>query len=645
MCGITGFWQTSGGEVSAMEALARRMSDAIVHRGPDDGGTWVDAPVGIALAFRRLAILDLSPLGHQPMRSVGNRFTIIYNGEIYNYLDLKTELSAAGHSFRGSSDTEVLLAGFLEWGVETTLERIAGMFAIAVWDADCCSLTLARDRIGKKPLYYGRVGSTWLFGSELKAFRLHPAFRAEIDRESLTAYFQFGYVPSPRSIYRGIRKLPAGHYITLTRNHERTPVCYWNAAAIAADGQRNPLVIGDTEATDKLEDLLGDAVRRRMISDVPIGAFLSGGLDSSTVVALMQAHSSVPVKTFTIGFDVEGYNEAIAAKAIAAHLGTEHTELYVTPEQARAVIPDLPTIYDEPFADASQIPTFLVSQLARQKVTVALSGDGGDELFAGYNRYSWGPRIWDRLKYVPAPMRRAIGAVLSGVSPQFIDSTYAALGRGLPKKWSVNRPGDKLHKLSGVISAGSDQQLYQRLVSAWHQPQEFILGAEGIHTPRPKAPAELNSFAERMMFWDLITYLPDDILVKMDRASMAVSLEARNPLLDHRLIEWAWRLPHDLKVRNGSSKWLLRQLLERYVPRALVERPKMGFGIPIDHWLRGPLKAWAEEMLSVENLEAGGILRAAPLRDAWQRHLAGHQNEQARLWPVLMFQSWRRRWL
>jgi asparagine synthase (glutamine-hydrolysing) len=644
MCGITGFWQPPGEAADTLGATVRRMAGALQHRGPDDEGTWQQEDEGVALGFRRLAIIDVSPLGHQPMTSAEGRYTIVFNGEIYNFLDLKAELVSAGHQFRGGSDTEVILAGFTAWGVDATLRRIAGMFAIGVWDAIERRLTLARDRIGKKPLYYGRANGAWVFGSELKAIRRYPGFTPEIDRDALTQFLRFSYVPAPRSIYAGISKLPPGHYVTLTHGGaDAKPVCYWDASAVARNGQKNTAHLSDADAIDELDRLLRDAVSRRMIADVPLGAFLSGGLDSSTVVALMQAQSVTPVKTFTIGFDVSGYDEAQAAKAVAAHLCTDHTELYVTPEETLGVIPLLPTMYDEPFADSSQIPTYLVSKLARTRVTVSLSGDGGDELFAGYNRYFWGPGIWSRMKHVPPPARRALAYAVQSTPPAWIDRAYGVMGAALPISWGVNRPGDKLHKLAGVASAPDQMELYLRLVSAWHAPSQLVIGG---HEPSLDDTRPLpEGFRERMMYRDLVTYLPEDVLVKVDRASMAVSLEARAPLLDHRLVEWAWRLPTGQRVRDGRGKWLLRQVLYRYVPRDLVDRPKMGFGVPIDHWLRGPLRGWAEDLLSERALESGGLLRPGPIRKVWRQHLAGHRNEHTRLWPVLMFQAWRQAWL
>jgi asparagine synthase (glutamine-hydrolysing) len=642
MCGIAGFWQQAGG--SRLGDTVRVMADTLRHRGPDDGDDWCDDEAGVALGFRRLAILELSPLGRQPMQSVEQRYTLIFNGEIYNYRDLKAELGRSGHAFRGDSDTEVILAGFSQWGIERTLRAMAGMFAIAVWDAAARTVTLARDRLGKKPVYYGRFDGSWLFGSELKSLRAHPAFKPSIDEDALAQFLRFSYVPAPLSIYKGVAKLLPGHFVTLSRDAAATPVCYWDVEAIARDGQQHPNRLEPRQAVDELDALLRDAVARRMVADVPLGAFLSGGLDSSTVVALMQAQSSSPVKTFTIGFDVAGYDEARAAKAVASHLGTDHTELYVTPEETLAVIPLLPQIYDEPFADSSQIPTYLVSKLARRHVTVSLSGDGGDELFAGYNRYAWGPQIWNRARHVPAPIRRRLAAAAKGISPALVDRVYDDFERLLPHAWRVSLPGDKLHKLAGVIDAADQMELYSRLVSAWHHPEDILVRTpHAARDPRPSSYLP-DGFRERMMYRDLLTYLPDDILAKVDRASMAVSLEVRAPLLDHRVVEWAWHLPADLRMRGGSSKWLLRQVLYQYVPRELVDRPKAGFGVPVDHWLRGPLKEWAEDLLSVRALEADGLLRPEPIRRVWQQHLAGHRNEHTRLWPVLMFQAWRRQW-
>lgn len=642
MCGLTGFWQPPGDRADALTERATRMACTLRHRGPDDHGTWVDASAGVALGFRRLAILDLSPLGHQPMASADGRFVIVFNGEIYNFRDLKHELEQVGRTFRSMSDTEVILAGFSEWGIARTIPRLFGMFAIAVWDAAERTLTLARDRLGKKPLYYGRQNGTWLFGSELKALAAHPAFSAELDRQSVADFLRYSYVPSPRSIYAGIHKVAPAHLVVLRNSGAAVPECYWNARVVARDGQRSMLNLGDDDAVAELDTLLRDAVSRRMIADVPLGAFLSGGIDSTAVVALMQAQSSTPVRTFTMGFEIAEYDEAQSAKAVAAHLGTDHTELYVTPRHALDVIPKLAQMYDEPFADSSQIPTFLVSELARRHVTVSLSGDGGDELFGGYTRYFWGTSIWRRTQHVPAAIRRLAATTVREIAPQRWDAAFRLAAPVLPDGWHVRLPGDKMHKLSAVIDAEAPMDVYRRLVSAWHQPEELVIGG-GVAAAPPRAA--FDDFALSMMLEDLVTYLPDDILVKVDRASMAVSLEVRAPLLDHRVVEWAWRLPRAQRIRGGCSKWLLRRLVHRYVPPALVERPKTGFGVPIDAWLRGPLRDWAEALLDPRRLAEEGALQPGPIAAVWREHVSGHFNHQARLWPVLMFQAWREAWL
>jgi asparagine synthase (glutamine-hydrolysing) len=641
MCGFAGF---QGGALSrGAEIVLQAMGNALVHRGPDDGGTWWDGVAGIGLAHRRLSILDLSPAGHQPMASPCGRFVVAYNGEIYNHADLRVELQAAGAGFdwRGHSDTETLLAALRYWGVEGALQRLNGMFAFALWDAAERTLFLARDRMGEKPLYYGRSGETFLFGSELKALAKHPAWRGEIDCDALALFMRHNYVPAPWSIYRGIYKLPPAHYLAV-RDGGRTvgaPQCYWNLPAVAERGVR-----GGTDApeglADELDTLLRDAVARRMMADVPLGAFLSGGYDSTTVVALMQAQSARPVRTFTIGFHEAGYDEAQHAKAVAGHLGTDHTELYVTPAEALAVIPKLPAIYDEPFADSSQIPTFLVSQLARRHVTVALSGDGGDELFCGYNRYVLGQRIWQKLRLLPVPVRRAVAALLRMSQGRALDALQR---RALPARLRLPNLVDRLPKLAEVLEHRDGADFYRSLVSHWKQPDRLVLGAREPQTilSDPESLPELPGLRERMMLLDMLTYLPDDILTKVDRASMAVSLEARVPLLDHRLVEFAWRVPTDLKYRGGQGKWLLRQVLYRYVPRSLMERPKMGFGVPIDDWLRGPLRDWGEALLDEKRLREEGFFDPAPIRRLWSAHQAGTRRWHYYLWDVLMFQAWR----
>jgi asparagine synthase (glutamine-hydrolysing) len=641
MCGFTGFLQRSAiVSAEAMPDTVTRMADAIRYRGPDDSGAWTDAAAGIALGHRRLSIIDLSPEGHQPMVSSSGRYVIAFNGEIYNFERLRLELD--GFRWRGHSDTEVMLAAFERWGVAGALERFNGMFSFALWDTIGRVLHLARDRMGEKPLYYGWIGDTFLFGSELKAMRAHPRWRAEIDRNALSSYLRHNYVPAPYSIYQGIAKLPAAHYMTVSADRrEPQPEPYWSLRHAAEAGAGAPLAMGDREAVDELDALLRDAVRIRTVADVPVGVFLSGGIDSSTVVALMQAQSERPVKSFSIGFDEEAYNEARHAKAVAAHLGTDHTELYVTPDQAMAVIPTLPHIYDEPFADSSQIPTILVSQLARRDVTVTLSGDGGDELFCGYVRYFWGRRIWNKIGRVPSGLRSLAGRALTTLSPQSWNTLMGGVNRLVPSRLG-EVTGDRVHKLAEVLSVPSADVLYHGLISHWPQPDSIVRGAREPATAitDPSQWAALDDFTSRMMYLDAVTYLPDDILVKVDRASMSVSLEARVPLLDHRVVEYAWRVPLSMKIRDDQGKWLLRQVLYRYVPRELVERPKMGFGVPIDSWLRGPLRGWAEDLLSERRLREGGHFDPAPIREKWAEHLSGVRNWQYWLWDVLMFQAW-----
>lgn len=668
MCGVAGFLQFSGQSHAELSAGLSRMTERLLHRGPDDGGAWIDESTGIALGHRRLSILDLSPQGHQPMASASGRYVIAFNGEIYNHRDLRQELetvpalaaagsqqgsgrgaSALAHegarAWRGHSDTEVMLAAFEHWGLTEALSRFNGMFAFALWDRRERVLHLARDRFGEKPLYYGWMGDAFLFGSELKALKAHPDWRGEIDRAALALYMRHNCIPAPYSIYQGVRKLPPAHMLSLPldrgRGESPRAHCYWSAREQAEAGTRQPFSGGEGQAVAALDRLLRDAVALRMEADVPLGALLSGGIDSSTVVALMQAQSKRPVKTFSIGFHEAAYNEAEQAKAVARHLGTEHTELYVTAEEARAVIPRLPQIYDEPFADSSQIPTFLVSQMTRRHVTVALSGDAGDELFGGYNRHFWAQSIWRKLGWMPGPIRGALALGLTGVSPQGWDRLWSFLGPALPRRLRARLPGDKLHKLAAVLASASAEAMYRGLVSHW-DPASVVLGAAEpptLLTDRARW-ADLPDFAQSMMFLDLASYLPDDILAKVDRASMAVSLEARVPFLDHRVAEFAWRLPLDMKIRRGQGKWILRQVLYNYVPQALMERPKMGFAVPLDAWLRGPLRDWAESLLDESRLRQEGYFDPVPIRRKWSEHLCGQRNWQNHLWDVLMFQAW-----
>jgi asparagine synthase (glutamine-hydrolysing) len=636
MCGISGFW---GGSPEA--AIAERMACRIESRGPDDAGVWTNDEVGLALAHRRLSILDLSPAGRQPMLSPCGRYVLVYNGEIYNHQDLRMDLEREGGAFdwRGHSDTETLLAALRHWGVQGALERVNGMFAFALWDNSERTLFMARDRMGEKPLYYGRSGDTFLFGSELKALTVHPDWQGELDRDALALYMRHNYVPAPWSIYRGIAKLPPAHFIAVRENGRDVgePVCYWHLARVAEQGAAVAPAEPE-ELIEALDSLLRDAVRRRMAADVPLGAFLSGGYDSSTVAALMQAQSVRPVKTFSIGFHEEEYNEAKHAKAVAEHLGTEHTELYVTPEEAMAVIPMLPSIYDEPFSDSSQIPTYLVSALARRHVTVSLSGDGGDELFYGYGRYFTGERIWGKLGSVPLFVRRLAAWIARHAPAKTLERAMAVL----PKHLRIQHFADRLPKLSEIIAHPSGEAFYHHLVSHWDAPDQLVLDATEPETifSRPDRLPVLPGLRERMMYLDMMTYLPDDILTKVDRASMAVSLEARVPLLDHRVVEFALRVPTEYKYREGKGKWLLRQVLYRYVPRELMDRPKMGFGVPIEHWLRGPLRDWAEELLDEKRLHREGFFDPAPIRRMWTEHVTGKRRWHYYLWDVLMFQAW-----
>jgi len=643
MCGIAGVWAAKGGNSEALSASVRRMTDALRYRGPDDEGYFQDETAGLALGHRRLSIIDLSQEGHQPMTSPDGRYVISYNGEVYNFQELRRELEALGFRFRGHSDTEVMLAAFQAWGVEPAVKRFVGMFALAVWDRQSRELLLIRDRLGIKPLYYGWLRGVFLFGSELKALRAYPGFHAEVDRDALCLYLRHNYIPAPRSIYKGIYKLLPGHILTVPQAAAgETGVrihAYWSVRQAAEAGMRNRFN-SDGEALQALEETLRQAIGCRMIADVPLGAFLSGGVDSSTVVALMQAQSRRPVKTFSIGFREPKYDEAAHARRVAEHLGTDHTELYVTPEEAMAVIPSLPAMFDEPFADSSQIPTFLVSQLARRAVTVSLSGDGGDELFAGYDRYFHAMNIWRKIARLPLPARRALGGVLQH-SPVAI---LAVLGAPLRLLSGRGRElsADRLQKLGSMLASNSPQALYRELLSHWRQPDRVVLDG---HEPDYFLSDESNwgisaEPVESMCFADMNSYLPDDILTKVDRASMAVSLEARVPVLDHRVVELAWRVPMHMKIRGNVSKWLLRQVLYKYVPVSLIERPKMGFGVPIDEWLRGPLRDWAESLLAPERLRREGFFDPQPIQVKWQEHLSGKRRWHYYLWDVLMFQAW-----
>lgn len=626
MCGIVGVW----GGVPDKRTVIQRSCANMRHRGPDSEGYWEDSAANLALGHVRLAILDLTAAGHQPMLSACERYVVVLNGEIYNHLELRDRLQAQGKApvWRGHSDTETLVACFAAWGIESTLSRSVGMFAIALWDRHDRTLSLMRDRMGEKPLYVGVAGDSMVFASELKALVDIPGFNKDLDRRALALLVRHNYIPAPYSIYRSVQKLLPGSWVTLTQRHRQQRVIppaqvYWSAQTVADQAAALPLSFdSDAKAVDGLEEVLGTAVKGQMISDVALGAFLSGGIDSSTIVALMQAHSSQPVKTFSIGFDEPAYNEAEHAKAVARHLGTQHTELYVTAHDALAVVPGLASLYDEPFADSSQIPTVLVTRMAREHVTVALSGDGGDELLGGYSRYFRAQRWWDKREAVPQALRGPL----------------SVLGRGAGRALPDGPLKDQFEKLAQVISADHTGRFYQQFVSYWKEPSQVVLGAQ-----LPNTLFDVESDAgvfDHMTLLDTLTYLPDDILVKVDRAAMAVSLETRVPMIDHRVFEFARRLPLDYKIRDGRGKWLLRQLLYRHVPQAMVDRPKKGFSIPLAAWLRGPLKDWGAALLDPARLRQQGVFHAEPILRKWQEHQSARHDWSTHLWSILMTQAW-----
>ena len=645
MCGIAGFVDLHAPcSAAGLAADVRAMTDAIAYRGPDDSGAWVDADAGVALGHRRLSVVDLSPEGHQPMVSASGRYVIVFNGEIYNYAAIRAELDAAAvHAWRGHSDTEVMLAAIEQWGIDGALGRFNGMFAFALWERTSRTLHLARDRMGEKPLYYGIANGRLAFASEMKALRRVPGFSGEVDREALALYVRLGYVPSPRSIIAGVSKLaPATRAEVRAASGDRFDIRmlrYWDLDAVARAGLRQPSTADEREARALLQEKLEASIALRMVADVPVGAFLSGGVDSSLVVALMQRLSSTPVRTFTIGFADAAFDEAPYARAVANHLGTHHTEVYVTGDDALAVVPALPSIYDEPFADPSQIPTFLVSRVARSQVTVSLSGDAGDELFAGYERYVRGAQV----ARVPAGLRMAAGAVLRGMPVSTLEAGASAVGRVLPRRLRLVRAGEKLAKLAPVLGETDAHRMYEGLVTHWRGESLPVIASADAASPGfigahvdPSLP-----FEHWMMLVDQHGYLPDDILVKLDRAAMAVSLETRVPLLDHTLVEHAWQVPLSLKLRDGRGKHLLRSLLAELLPAALIERPKRGFAVPLAAWLRGPLRAWAEDLLDEASLRRQGLFDAGRIRARWRGHLDGSRNAHDELWPILCFQAWR----
>lgn len=619
MCGILGIYSF---KLRSNERILHKMVESIPHRGPDAFGIWCDETIG--LGHVRLSILELSEAGAQPMHSACNRFVLSFNGEIYNHSKLRAQLEHEGHfiQWRGHSDTETLLACFSAWGIDKTLQATVGMFAIALWDKQKKQLTLARDRLGEKPLYWGWCNQTLLFGSELKALKAHPDFVSEIDRDALALLVQYNYIPAPYSIYKNIEKLPSGSYVQIQANDTRTTVeikKYWDLKAVMQKGLDQPFQGDALEAANLLEQKLVQSISEQMLADVPLGAFLSGGVDSSTVVALMQSQSTKPIKTFAIGFNERGYNEAEFAKEVARHLGTEHTELYVSAEDALSVIAKLPKVYCEPFADSSQIPTFLVMQMAKQYVTVALSGDAGDELFGGYNTYQMAAKVWNSVSKLPYPLRKIATQVLGKIpTPQ------------------------KIQKLIYLLPARNREEFYQLLVTHWKIPTNVVKGAQTVGTVfnTPNQWVKTDCFEQWMMAIDTSQYMVDDILVKVDRAAMANSLETRVPMLDHRVVEFAWQLPLDYKIKNGIGKNILRDVLYKHVPRELIERPKKGFSIPLAQWLRGPLREWAENLLSEQRLQVDDYFYVESIRKIWQEHLSGKQDHATRLWSILMFQAW-----
>ncbi|MDQ8022489.1 MAG: asparagine synthase (glutamine-hydrolyzing) [Moraxellaceae bacterium] len=647
MCGIAGYLNPQPGwDAARLSAVARAMGDAIAHRGPDAHGEWADTGAGLALSHRRLAILDLTEAGAQPMHCRSGRWVLVFNGEIYNFQSVRREVEAAhGGSFawRGHSDTEVLAEAIDLWGVDAAVQRCSGMFALAAWHAGERRLLLARDRLGEKPLYWGRMpDGALLFGSELRALYPHPSWYGELNRDAVAALMHYNSIPAPQSVFRHVQKLLPGHVLEIHEGRVGTPRPYWRLEDVmrAGEATRAGSVSDETPWVDRLEAVLGEVIGEQMISDVPLGAFLSGGIDSSLVVAMMQKRASRPVKTFTIGFKEDSFDEGRFAREVAAHLGTEHHELYLTGQDALDLVPKVASLYDEPFSDSSQLPTSLVSRFAREHVTVALSGDGGDEMFAGYTRYIVGDGLWKRVQGMPLGLRRAAALGLDAVPAKVWDAAGRVLGNAAPRLLRAS-PGEKIGRVARILRAKSPVGFYDELISHWKDPSLLVPGARlhPLEMARAAAGVGANDI-EYMQAHDTLAYLPDDIMVKVDRAAMAVSLETRTPFLDSRLVEFAWSVPLSLKLRNGSGKYLMRELLARHVPRPLFERPKQGFGIPLGPWLRGPLREWAESLLASERLLASGMLDPQPVRQKWAEHLSGRSDWHYHLWDVLMFQQW-----
>ena len=620
----------------ALTTQAHRMADAITHRGPDSDGYWVDSLLGVALAHRRLSILDLSPQGAQPMISHCGNLVMVYNGEVYNTGELSKELDC---TFRGTSDTEVILEACVQWGIEKTVSRLIGMFAFVIWDRRAQTLIMVRDRVGIKPLYWTQNRGTLIFGSELKSLTQHPKCPTTLNHNSVASYLRKAYINGPESIYKNVNKLLPGHILTIKKGGTPSIKQYWSLKDITLQAQSNQFSGSDKEATEQLDTLMTDAISKRMIADVPLGTFLSGGIDSSTVTAIMQKQSAEPVKTFSIGFDDIKYNEANYAAEVSRHLGTEHTELYVTPREALEVIPSLHTMYDEPFSDTSQIPTYIVSKMTRQHVTVALSGDGGDELFAGYTRY-FATHRYRKILNQPQMLRNLEASLLESITPEIANR----LAKILPQRLGALLGGRNLHRIPPFLRSGQLSSMYKRTRSRTENPAELLISGDELPDPiwEQVDSMSFNDDFAMMQFIDMLDYLPGDILTKLDRASMAVSLEARVPLLDHRIVEFACTLPENMRYRNGEGKWLLKQVLAKYLPETLIDRPKMGFGVPIGNWIKGPLKDWAEDLLSEQSLIQTGVFNPHPIRARWQEHKAGKINWAHNLWDVLIMQDWLR---
>ena len=638
MCGIAGIFDFRRNRTSdRLQVTIDRMTDTLSHRGPDSRGTWIDVDTGIAFGHRRLAIRDLSPAGHQPMLSSCGRFVIVYNGEVYSHAEIGRDLAQRGRNLRGSSDTEVILEACAEWGIERTVERLIGMFAFALFDRETREITLVRDRLGIKPLYWGLIDNIFLFGSELKALRAADGWEPRLDRNALSAFMRHNYVPAPHSIYQGVRKLEPGTILKLGPSKKPQLTRFWDPLSVVKRGLASPTKLCESEVLDQLDKLLSDAVKRRMVADVPLGALLSGGIDSSLITALMAAQSDRSINTFSIGFQEKEFNEAPYAREIAKHLGTTHTELYAESHHALDMVENLPYWYDEPFADSSQIPTALVCQLTRKHVTVVLTGDGGDELFAGYTRYTHALKQWRAHRSDLSLSRQIFAKATDGICGKAL----SAVLRHLPTCFGLSEFDRRWRNFAERIASNDPDAMYRQMLSHWHEPDTIVLGGrepKGILWD-PAIRSAVPDFLDRMQFLDTVTYLPDDILTKVDRASMSVALEARVPLLDHRVVEFAWQMPQHMKLREGQTKWALRQILYRRVPRELIERPKMGFGVPFDQWLRGPLRSWAEYLLGETRLKQQSLFNPEPIRARWQAHLNG-TNWGYPLWNALMAQAW-----